>query len=161
MNEHTVTCGETMEAVLTPRRLQNTCERLIAKIEETKIQFEGIAFTGFSGALVAPVLCVLMNKYPIVIRKDDENNHTCYSVEGPNASMDYIIVDDLMCTCTSVNRILSKVSNLDYPKRNYRCRGLFLYNQKNYAIESEGYRVQDRDFPIFYYTPDEEWLMVA
>ncbi len=82
MKYHTFTHYESLERVVKPNDLKETCRNLRQQIDATGIQFDAIAFTGMSGALVAPVLCYMMDKYPLIVRPDKSNKHSSHEVEG-------------------------------------------------------------------------------
>jgi len=135
--------SESLQRVITPDGLEATCSNLIGEIERSKVDFNTIAFTGFSGAMVVPMLCVMLNKYPFVVRKADEHAHSYLKVEGPTgADINYIIVDDLMSTGTTVHYVLETIAA---KRSEAKCVGLFLYNQKDYGLKNFS-------FPTFYWT---------
>src|SRR6185437_651522 len=55
--------------------------------------FDAIAFTGLSGALVAPIVADLLGKELIAVRKE-KTNHSSNQIEGYIAGKTYIILDD-------------------------------------------------------------------
>jgi len=99
------------------------------KYREEKIRIEAIAFTGTSGAAMAYPLSYLLNIPLICIRKDEERSHYRKDgygeVEGIKNPANYIIVDDMICSGETIDKITKKIKNM-YPKA--KCLGIFLYS---------------------------------
>ena len=89
-------------------------------------EFEAIACRGMSGALIASVLAYELKKPLIIVRKDKDNTHSCYSVEGIENASTYLIVDDFVSSGETANAILEKVSEFS---PNAKCIGVFEYNR--------------------------------
>jgi len=71
--------------------------------------FDSVAFRGLSGALIAPILAVKLDKHLIAVRKSDKVCHSIHRVEGNAGSQRYIIVDDFVSTGETVQNILEAV----------------------------------------------------
>lgn len=54
-----------------------------------------------SGALIAPIVALRMNKPIIMVRKSSEKSHSSRIVEGYKAASKYVILDDLICNWTN------------------------------------------------------------
>lgn len=104
---------------------KKTIKDLCALIKKHNLDFDSIAFTGLSGALVAPSVADKLNKNLIAIRKDNCDSHAAsYSdefIEGNLDSKKYIIVDDLIFSGSTIKRIMRKI---DFSE----CVGVFLYS---------------------------------
>lgn len=74
-----------------------------------KIEFDAIAFTGLSGAVLASAVALKMDKLLYCVRKVGENRHSDYDVEGPLGKLRYIIIDDLIQSGATLRRIISQV----------------------------------------------------
>lgn len=74
-----------------------------------KIEFDAIAFTGLSGAVLASAVALKLNKLLYCVRKQGENRHSDYDVEGPLGALRYIIIDDLIQTGGTLRRIIKQV----------------------------------------------------
>lgn len=88
-------------------------ERLRHAIAESGVQFNAVAFRGWSGALIAPELASLLGCGLVGVRKDyDEEPAHGYEVEGhTKTSLRYIIVDDFISGGTTVKAIIEAISN--------------------------------------------------
>jgi orotate phosphoribosyltransferase len=146
LETHQIEANETLQKVLSPTLLQDTCSSVVGMIEESKVKFDAVAFTGLSGALVAPVVCLMLNKYPLVVRKDEEISHSYLRVEGPIGAFNYIIIDDLLCYGKTVRRMLN---HIETNKPASKCVGLFLYNQKDSYNYFFGNNITEFSFPIW------------
>lgn len=82
----------------------------IAAKELAKHDFDTIAFRGMSGALIAPPLAMKLKKQLILVRKDNDDSHTLFGVEGNKLSKRYIIVDDFVCSGKTKSVIIEKVA---------------------------------------------------
>jgi adenine/guanine phosphoribosyltransferase-like PRPP-binding protein len=88
--------------------LRKTIEAAVRVLELR--DFDAIAFQGMSGALIAPALALKLDKNLLMVRKQGNNTHSTYSVEGDAAAERYVIVDDLVDTGSTVMRIIQKVA---------------------------------------------------
>jgi len=93
--------------------------------------FQAFAFSGMSGALVAPLLAYRTHKTMIMVRKpktkDDEGNssdHSYLRVEGDAAAQRYIIVDDFTASGRTLRHIVKEISEFA-PEA--RCLGCLFY----------------------------------
>jgi adenine/guanine phosphoribosyltransferase-like PRPP-binding protein len=75
-------------------------------IKKNGIKFDAVVFTGYSGALVGPVVAAQTGKSMVIIRKEKENTHSAYPVEGEHDVRRFIIVDDFVAGGGTVERIL-------------------------------------------------------
>jgi hypoxanthine-guanine phosphoribosyltransferase len=80
--------------------------------------FDAIAFRGLSGSLIAAPLALAMGKELLAVRKDCEfasttgdNTHSNHKVEGFKASKRYIIVDDMICSGRTANKIVAAIKD--------------------------------------------------
>jgi hypothetical protein len=73
--------------------------------------FDAIAFSGLSGALIAPILAIEMGKTLLCVRRNGEtrDSHSSRMVEGDVNAMRYIIVDDFTSTGATVRHIFDEV----------------------------------------------------
>lgn len=102
-------------------------DRVINRIRDEGLEFDSIAFRGVSGGLIAPAVCMVLDKYPIVVRKyDDEEAHSSHLVEGYEATARYLIIDDLIDTGDTIRQILRDVRQ--YLSRGAVCVGVITYD---------------------------------
>lgn len=60
--------------------------------------YDAVAFTGMSGALIGPGIAMRSGKTFIMVRKEGQSEHTSRLVEGDMAARRYIIVDDFIAS---------------------------------------------------------------
>lgn len=73
-------------------------------------KFDAIAFTGMSGALIAPPVSLKLGKPFIMVRKPYVSGHSEWAVEGDYGAKSYIILDDFMATGETVKRIRKQIA---------------------------------------------------
>lgn len=72
--------------------------------------FDAIAFSGMSGAILAPQIAVALQKNLIMVRKeDDKSTHSCQRVEGIRSCKHYIIIDDFSSSGRTRKYIVNEV----------------------------------------------------
>ena len=83
----------------------------ITKAACALVEFDAIAFTGVSGALVAPAVAAALGKSLIVVRKKAEatSTHSTFSVEGPRNPVRFIVIDDFISTGKTMDTVITKV----------------------------------------------------
>lgn len=90
--------------------------QLIAKAESIlrtwTDHFDAIAVSGYSSAMTAPILCHLLGKELILVRKDSEVRTSFFHVEGKH-NQRVIFFDDLIATGKTFARIQEKLRFLD------------------------------------------------
>lgn len=121
-------CVGYLQPMLNPDSAKITIAKVQHQIEASKLEFDAIACRGVSGMSIAPVLCHLLHKHLIVVRKG-ENTHSSYHVEGAytDSTPDYIIVDDLIDLGTTMDSIIQAIGDVKH------CRGIFLFGSGVYC----------------------------
>lgn len=71
-------------------------------------EFDSIVVTGVSGLTIGAIIAHHFHKDLVVVRKDGEQAHSNYAVEGWVGSR-YIILDDLIATGATVRRIMQTI----------------------------------------------------
>ena len=103
--------------------------RAIRKEIKNGLVFDSIAFSGMSGALVAPIVALRLNKETILIRKNGDGSHSNRDsnrvFEGYLDSRRYIIVDDFIFSGDTVKRIKRVV----YGASGAKLVGVAVYNE--------------------------------
>ena len=59
-------------------------------------EFDTIALRGMSGALMAPILSIILGKPFTMVRKEGEGSHSSLPIEGCISFQTYVIVDDFV-----------------------------------------------------------------
>jgi orotate phosphoribosyltransferase-like protein len=62
-----------------------------------------------SGALIGPPVALRLNKSMILVRKDEDDTHSDYKVEGDRNIKRYVILDDFVCSGKTRDRIINGV----------------------------------------------------
>lgn len=112
-------------------------EWICSEIKKHQVEFDTVVFQGMSGALIAPALSIKLRKQLLMIRKTCDNNHSGLKYEGNVNVNNYIIVDDLICSGNTIDRMLTLLSD-DVSKQCKRssalkligeplCQRIFLY----------------------------------
>jgi len=113
-------------------RLVNKMARRLQRRE-----FEAIAFRGTSGAAMAYPLSLKLKKPLICVRKD--GSHSSLRVEGAYGVRTYVIVDDLIDTGATMDKIIKGVKAAyvrNHEKLVPQCVGIFLYSA-NYSSRKD------------------------
>lgn len=97
------------------------------RVKRRTLRFDAIAFRGSSGAALAFPLSVALQVPLIHSRK--EASHTSIRVEGATRAKRILIVDDLVCTGDTMQRIESDIRKWCAPGA--KIVGVALYNSNN------------------------------
>lgn len=104
----TIKSVEWLRPILKPGGLAEIVKKVETVLQS--IEFDAIAFTGLSGAVLSSIIAMRMNKLLYCVRKEHESRHSGQVVEGPSTGLRYVIIDDLICTGTTIRRIIKLVS---------------------------------------------------
>lgn len=116
--------------VLTPSGLDRAARRVVAKAKKEGLEFDAVAFSGMSGALVGPIVAMRTKTYPIFVRKSmkAEAHHSGRRVEGAfGTPLRYIIVDDFVSSGKTIRRIVQEVGKVS----GATCVGAVLYKSNS------------------------------
>lgn len=115
----------------------------ICDLRKISDQFDSIACCGVSGLMVVPQIAELLNKHIVVVRKEGERCYSEFRTEGV-APFRYIIVDDLICSGSTVKHI-KRVLKDEYVRS--RCVGLYCYlpDECSYHADENGSKLCQRD----------------
>jgi adenine/guanine phosphoribosyltransferase-like PRPP-binding protein len=72
-------------------------------------EYDTLAFSGYSGALIAPILALALGKELVLVRKPTDVRASGYDVEGYEDVKKYIIVDDFVYTGETAERIYKSI----------------------------------------------------
>jgi hypothetical protein len=102
-----------LDQILQTDRLRETSEK--AALILAGLDFDAIAFSGMSGALIAPVLALALNKTLIMVRKFGDDSHSVEQrngalVEGDFGAHRYVIVDDLISSGRTARYIRDQIA---------------------------------------------------
>lgn len=118
-----------LEYMIRTNQLKTTVYQSVKFLRTHKLdqQFDSIAFRGISGALIAPVLAMRLNKNLIAVRKSTSGCHSCHTVEGYHGSKRYIIVDDFISSGETVESIISNIR--EFANEDSQCVGVLCVNK--------------------------------
>jgi orotate phosphoribosyltransferase len=115
-------------------------KKVVAKtaIDKLKLKdFDSIAYSGMSGALIASIVSMELDKGLFCVRKESDKNHSGRRIEsGFKKSKKYIIIDDLIDSGDTIKYIVENMTK-EYPET--RCVGIYLYNTSAYQIQVDEY----------------------
>jgi orotate phosphoribosyltransferase-like protein len=117
--------------VLSTSGLKNTASRAVKILKPHTKKFDTIAFRGLSGALIAPIVALRLNKKMVAIRKG-EKAHSYRMAEGDFSGKNYIIIDDLICSGDTLKQIKKSIeeSFSEHCCNTPVCVGVILYAQR-------------------------------
>jgi len=143
-----------LESALSNYGRKEICERLIASIKNSHIEFDAIAVRGASGLIIGPIVAYLFDKPLVVIRRDNElDNHNCHGsniVEYNCCFNTYIILDDLVCSGKTVKTIIKNINK--ETDKEADCVGVFLYERH---CDPEIVRKTGIKIPVYLTHPDD------
>jgi adenine/guanine phosphoribosyltransferase-like PRPP-binding protein len=119
--------------------------KAVCDLRKISDSFDSIACCGVSGLMVVPQIAEILNKNIVVVRKGER----CYSefrTEGV-APFQYIILDDLICSGSTVKHIRRILKN-EYSRS--KCVGVYCYlpNETTYKPSDEGSKMCEKDLGI-------------
>lgn len=123
-NKHQMIHSSYLHKLFSPTRLTAAIER--AKTKLNKLEFEGIAVRGNSGTIFGGALAYVLDKRLILVRKNDEENHSYLSVEGDDKIQKYLFVDDIIDTGKT---FLAVKSTIEKKWPNMECVGAYEYSR--------------------------------
>lgn len=128
-----VMCCSHMEPLLNPVVRKYTIDKCILDLKEHADRFDSIVISGYSMALIAPCVADALHKDIILVRKDNEDCHSSYYVEGILCQR-YIIIDDLVCSGETLRRIQKKIGDHFYSGA--KLVGIYLYQPQYSAYRT-------------------------
>lgn len=135
---------------LEKKAIKKCVQNLIACIKASGIDFDAIAFSGYSGALFAPIIAYRLNKHVIIVRKDAEESHSSMCVEGfiPQG-VRYIIIDDFISTGLTIQNMYEKIKNERvYPPL---LQAIFLWHSESRGRLMNKAKMKDKcEYPVFH-----------
>ena len=125
-----------MKAAFDPDLLIRIAERTI-DIDDLD-SFDTMIGTGLSGALAIPTLARYFGKNWAIVRKDNDNSHGMYRVEGTFGNS-WVFVDDLIASGRTLCNVFAAMKN-HIDRRNLLVNERIAYNKEN-----PGYEYPDED----------------
>jgi len=124
--------------VVEVKRRKVAVQFVLNEIKSRKLQFDTIAVCGVSGLGIGPIVAFKLGKSLCVVRKG-EKAHSPYKVESEGTMGQYIIIDDLIDSGTTVRKIIKAVrEDANKYGHNVRtCVGALLYDTQDTYIGEE------------------------
>jgi adenine/guanine phosphoribosyltransferase-like PRPP-binding protein len=119
-----MTVSSYLHAALDPKKFPKTIRRMTKFLKARQHEFDAIAVRGVSGVLVGGPLSLRLRKPLIVVRKKEDNSHSCYRIEGDKTATRYVIIDDLIASGRTVKHIIDGMKDFN----GGRLVGILLYN---------------------------------
>ena len=124
-------------------RLQPYFELAIKTLTPIADTFDAIAFRGFSGAIMAAPLSLHFKKDLILIRKLSDEGYSTYKQEGPIEPCKVLIVDDMIATGRTIEKIREGIAKLN---KKHSIVGVYIYywgtlTFDEQKISSDGYDI--------------------
>lgn len=117
---------EYLHNALSLSKRKSAISKLVKTIKDSKIKFDAVAFTGMSGAMIAPVVADKLKKDLVLVRKNNDNCHSNLRVEmSDKKSKKVVFVDDCISSGDTVNRVIQELKSY-----NIECDGVFLYSEE-------------------------------
>lgn len=120
-----------MRRYLDPHTLEKSVATIASFLEPYLDQFDTLAFRGHSGSILGTALALKLKKNMLLVRKDGEDSHSDYAVEGTLHSR-YLIIDDLVASGRTVRKIQEMIFIAESNRQGYNpaqasvCIGIFL-----------------------------------
>lgn len=131
-----LTQSDYLRRVLDPNQLKIVIDAAAERLKPHIDTFDSIAFMGMSGSALAWPLSYILGKKVICVRKPQIKSHSWDAVEGVGTTRNYIIVDDLIDTGTTIRNIVNAINQmaiqnhpgyLHGPAYLPKCVGIYLF----------------------------------
>ena len=122
--------------VLDKSLIKQTISFVCKKIKA--IECDSIAFSGMSGALIAPIVAYKTGKNLILVRKIKDDSHSTYAIESSSyCCKKYVVIDDLIASGKTITHIIESV-NKQFADQVPECGGIILYSEDYYRKTFDG-----------------------
>jgi adenine/guanine phosphoribosyltransferase-like PRPP-binding protein len=125
MEKDELVCCPHLRPILNPEEKKKVFNRAYKILKERSDEFDAIAVSGMSMALIAPVLAWRLKKEIILVRKPGEDTHSCCKFEG-RTNQRVVMVDDLVSSGETLRWVKDAVEKYD-------CKlvGMYLYSDQD------------------------------
>lgn len=114
---------------------------------KSRLKFDAIAFTGVSGAAMAFPVSYITGIPLICVRKQEQSHGKM--IEGHGNFKKYLILDDFICTGTTICRILEQLEEI-------KCVGIVVWNREVFQnkferelLDANGYVKRTVNIPLY------------
>lgn len=113
---------------LSPAILKQTVNDIVNTLGKYEKHFQYIAWTGNSGSLVGPSVCMRMNKLPLILRKPRERYHGNRIEFISRLGNSAIFLDDLCDSGRTLRRVLNEFRD-NFTLQEIPLKGIYFYRQ--------------------------------
>lgn len=122
-------------------------------------RFDRIAFSGMSGAMIAPAVACELGKTLVMVRKSSDKTHSSFKVEGELLRGNYVIIDDQISSGRTVRRIQQQIHEAEENEKAWGsspkiCVAIYTW-MDNYLFDRETTRESELFGPDFHGGPQE------
>lgn len=117
-------------AVVHADKRRTAVEWMVERLKH--VRFDAVAVTGVSGISMGAIVAYEMNKSLVVVRKEKEESHSYYKIEGP-LEASYVIVDDLVASGATIKRIVEQLAAVSTAV----CNGVICYSSNSWKSLTE------------------------
>lgn len=109
-NDRAFACGH-IRPLFDAKNFSIIVRKCVAELRPFIKDFQAIAITGYSSALIGPAVAMRLKKNLCLVRKEGEKCASGYGVEGlPNQK--YVFIDDLICSGRTLQRVYTNMRML-------------------------------------------------
>ncbi len=117
---YTIGCGH-VDPLLRIDTLETAVKKCMKALKPHKDEFAAIAMSGYSSTIIGSVVAAKMRKNICIVRKEDENCHSNYLVEG-KPGQTYVFIDDLIASGRTLRRVYESMKQM-----RSKLYGVYLY----------------------------------
>lgn len=99
-----LTCCSHERQLFTLETAREVLDYLVRCTAKHLHEFDAIAVSGYSSAMIAPALAMAINKNIVLVRKPSEHRNSGYAVEGVH-NQRVLFVDDLVASGSTFGRV--------------------------------------------------------
>jgi len=114
-------CCSHLKKLFDEKEKRKVVDKAYKTLKAHSEEFDAIAVSGMSMALIGPILAWRLNKKVCLVRKPSENSHSSFVFEGYE-NQRVAFVDDLIATGNTFRYVETELA-----KRNCKIVGIYLY----------------------------------
>ena len=96
---------------LKPKKLKKLAEVAVKTLNTMSDKYDTLVFCGISGAIIGPMVALVVGKEMVLVRKKGDIRHSGHDVAGYSSPKKYIIIDDFVdsgATATHIQKEMYK-----------------------------------------------------
>jgi adenine/guanine phosphoribosyltransferase-like PRPP-binding protein len=127
-------CMHYLAPCLDAKKRRALITKIVSELKPIAKSFDAIAVSGYSMALIAPIVAYRLHKPVVLVRKEGHKTHSGWIVEsaapGPKTSLasgwKYIVIDDMIDSGETLEYIISQIKKSE--GEDCVCVGVYLYH---------------------------------